>query len=96
LPPGARENLAAWLAAGAQGDMDWMAATFERRADPKVLWPQARSVVMLAMNYGPAVDPLAALRDRNSGAISVYARHGSSRRRGRRRPRSRCSSTPPR
>ena len=42
--------------------MDWMAETFERRADPKVLWPEARSVVMLAMNYGPAVDPLEALR----------------------------------
>ncbi|HYA74069.1 MAG TPA: tRNA epoxyqueuosine(34) reductase QueG [Roseiarcus sp.] len=75
LPAGARENLAAWLAAGAHGDMNWMAETFERRADPKVLWPQARSVVMLAMNYGPAVDPLEALRHRSCGAISVYARH---------------------
>jgi epoxyqueuosine reductase len=74
LPMGARENLAAWLAAGAHGEMDWMAATFARRADPKALWPEARSVVMLAMNYGPAVDPLEALRDRSRAAISVYAR----------------------
>ena len=44
--------------------MAWMAETFARRADPKVLWPEARSVVMLAMNYGPAVDPLEALRRR--------------------------------
>ncbi len=55
--------------------MAWMAETFERRADPRALWPQARSVVMLAMNYGPAVDPLEALRERSCGAISVYARH---------------------
>ena len=55
--------------------MAWMAETFERRADPKVLWPQARSVVMLAMNYGPCVDPLEALRHGSSGAVSVYARH---------------------
>jgi epoxyqueuosine reductase len=55
--------------------MEWMAETFERRADPRVLWPQARSVVMLAMNYGPAVDPLEALRHRSCAAISVYARH---------------------
>ncbi|MGD0640645.1 MAG: tRNA epoxyqueuosine(34) reductase QueG [Roseiarcus sp.] len=75
LPMGARENLAAWLAAGAQGDMAWMAETFARRADPKTLWPEARSVVMLAMNYGPTVDPLEALRHRSRGAISVYARH---------------------
>ena len=75
LPPSARENLAAWLAAGAQGDMGWMAETFARRADPKVLWPEARSVVMLAMNYGPTVDPREALGDRSCAAISVYARH---------------------
>jgi epoxyqueuosine reductase len=74
LPPSARENLAAWLAAGAHGEMEWMAETFARRADPNVLWPEARSVVMLAMNYGPAVDPLEALRDRSRAAISVYAR----------------------
>jgi epoxyqueuosine reductase len=55
--------------------MAWMAETFARRADPKVLWPQARSVVMLALNYGPAVDPRAALERKERGAISVYARN---------------------
>jgi epoxyqueuosine reductase len=55
--------------------MAWMVETFARRVDPKVLWPEARSVVMLAFNYGPAVDPLAALQRRDRGAISVYARN---------------------
>jgi len=55
--------------------MAWMAETFARRVDPKTLWPEARSVVMLALNYGPAVDPLAALELRDCGAISVYARN---------------------
>ncbi len=73
--PEARERLAAWLAEGRQGEMAWMAETFERRAAPRALWPEARSVVMLAMNYGPADDPLAATRRRDRGAISVYARH---------------------
>jgi epoxyqueuosine reductase len=54
--------------------MDWMAATAERRADPKTLWPEARSVVVLGLNYGPADDPLAALGARDRGTISVYAR----------------------
>jgi len=75
LPPAARENLAAWLAAGAHGDMDWMAETFARRSDPKTLWPAARSVIMLAMNYGPSNDPREALAHSSRGAISVYARH---------------------
>jgi epoxyqueuosine reductase len=55
--------------------MAWMAETFARRADPKILWPEARSVVMLALNYGPRVDPLAALERGDCGAISVYARN---------------------
>jgi epoxyqueuosine reductase len=75
LPPRARENLADWLAAGAHGDMAWMAETFARRADPRTLWPAAHSVIMLAMNYGPKADPLKALADSSRGAISVYARH---------------------
>ena len=74
-PEGARERLAAWLAEGAHGDMTWMAETFERRVDPRALMPEARSVIVLGLNYGPDADPLAALKRRNAGAISVYARH---------------------
>jgi epoxyqueuosine reductase len=55
--------------------MVWMAETFERRADPRKLMADARSVVMLGLNYGPATDPLAALSRPEIGAISVYARH---------------------
>jgi epoxyqueuosine reductase len=64
-----------WLAAGAQGDMSWMAETAARRASPRALWPEARSIAMLGVNYGPEGDPLAPLAARDCGAISVYARH---------------------
>ena len=74
-PAQARERLAAWLAEGAHGDMAWMAETFERRTDLRRLMPDARSVIMLGLNYGPATDPLAALSRPETGAISVYARH---------------------
>jgi epoxyqueuosine reductase len=63
----------AFLEAGAHGEMDWLAARPERRADPRVLWPEVRSVIMLGVNYGPEQDPLAILQQRASGAISVYA-----------------------
>ena len=53
--------------------MDWLAATAERRTDPRVLWGEARAVIMLGMNYGPDGDPLAILQRRDRGAISVYA-----------------------
>jgi epoxyqueuosine reductase len=55
--------------------MGWLAENRERRASPRALWPQTAAVVMLGLNYGPDADPLAALADRERGAISVYARH---------------------
>ena len=62
-----------FLAAGAHGDMDWLAASPERRTDPRVLWPGVRSVIMLGVNYGPDENPLQILAKRTRGAISVYA-----------------------
>ena len=52
-----------------------MAETFERRLDPRALMGEAKSIVMLGLNYGPEDDPLAALARPEAGAISVYARH---------------------
>ena len=66
-------NLDAYLKDGRHGDMTWMETTAHRRADPRALWPEARTIVSLAMNYGPAEDPLARLDRRDRGAISVYA-----------------------
>jgi epoxyqueuosine reductase len=71
--PRAGERLREFLAAGAHGDMDWMAAKADRRGDPRAMWPQVRAIVMLGVNYGPRGDPLAILKARSRGAISVYA-----------------------
>src|SRR5204863_2964503 len=62
-----------WIDEGAQGDMDWLARTRKRRADPAALWPQAKSVIMLGLNYGPGENPLKLLERRERGVISVYA-----------------------
>jgi epoxyqueuosine reductase len=72
--PMAGPRLRAFLDAGQHGDMDWMAATADRRSEPRALWPEVRSVVMLGMNYGPQADPLEGLAQRDRGLISVYAR----------------------
>jgi epoxyqueuosine reductase len=71
--PQAARRLAEWLAAGHHGQMGWMEARAEWRGDPAALWPEARSVVMLAESYTPEVDPLAVLEARDRGAVSVYA-----------------------
>ncbi len=69
------DRLEAWLEEGHHAGMGWMAERKGQRGSPAVLWPEARSVVMLAMNYGPDSDPLATLARPEVGTISVYARH---------------------
>ncbi len=66
-------RLSAWLEAGAQGEMGWMAERADQRADPRVLWPEVRTILMLGMSYGPDDDPLALLGQRAHGAIAAYA-----------------------
>ena len=66
-------RLEAFVEAGRHGEMDWMATTFERRRHARAMWSGARSAIVLGVNYGPEVDPLAILRQPDRGAISVYA-----------------------
>ena len=61
--------------AGYNGTMDWMADTLERRSDPKTLWPEVRSIIVLTMNYGPEASPLPQLEKKDEATVSVYARH---------------------
>src|SRR5712672_235744 len=72
--PLSKERLQQFLAEGAHGDMIWMETSAERRGDPRALWPDVRSVIMLGLNYGPDHDPLTILEHRERGAISVYAK----------------------
>ncbi len=71
--PQAADRLRAFLDAGYHGQMAWMAERTAWRGDPRALWPEARSVVMLAESYTPEHDPLEVLGQRDRGAISVYA-----------------------
>ena len=67
-------RLSEWLQAGHQADMDWMAATPERRASPEGLWPDVRSIVMLGLSYAPERDPMEALAERGTAALATYAK----------------------
>ena len=70
----AKRGLAGFIAAGHHGDMGWLAANSDRRGDIATLWPEARSAIVVAQNYGAAGDPLAGLARRDRGTVSVYAR----------------------
>ncbi|HXQ15360.1 MAG TPA: tRNA epoxyqueuosine(34) reductase QueG [Caulobacteraceae bacterium] len=69
----ASARLAEFVAAGRHGTMDWIERTAERRAHPRAMWADARSAIVLGLNYGPDRDPLEALKERSRAAISVYA-----------------------
>ncbi|WP_137150360.1 tRNA epoxyqueuosine(34) reductase QueG [Devosia sp. FKR38] len=73
--PDLPDKLRAALDAGWHGDMDWMETTAERRGSPRAMWPEARSVIVVGINYGPEADPLALLDQPGRGIISVYARN---------------------
>jgi len=73
--PETAERLAAFIDAGYHGQMQWLAERTAWRGNAAALWPQARSVIMLAEAYTPTHDPLAVLSERDRAAISVYA-HG--------------------
>jgi len=66
-------RLEEFLALGREGDMTWLKDTAARRANPLVLWPKARSAILLAMSYAPDIDPLQRLEARDTGVISTYA-----------------------
>jgi len=69
-----REGLRSFLAQGFHGDMGWMTEKADRREDPQVLWPDARTVIALGMSYAPHEDPRRLLDHPDRGLISVYAR----------------------
>jgi epoxyqueuosine reductase len=73
--PLAAARLSDFVAQGFHGSMGWMEETLARRGDPRTLWPEVKSIIVLAMNYGPAHDPLAVLDKKDRAAISVYAQN---------------------
>ena len=56
------------------GDMLWMEEKKLWRENPKELWPEAKTIIMLAMNYGPEHNPLPELEKTQNGVLSCYAK----------------------
>ena len=71
--PDARERLSEFVAKGRHGQMGWMAERMAWRGNPASLWPDARSIIMLAESYTPEHDPLDLLQQRDKAVISAYA-----------------------
>jgi epoxyqueuosine reductase len=63
-------RLKEWLARGYHGEMSWMARDVEKRLDPRALFPEARSIVVVALNY---YTPDQHQENSNTGKVSRYA-----------------------
>ncbi|WP_085908647.1 tRNA epoxyqueuosine(34) reductase QueG [Kiloniella majae] len=70
-----QQNLRTFLDMGYHGDMAWMENRIEWREDPTAMWEDAKSIIVLGVNYGPAEPALANLDFDDRGNISVYARN---------------------
>ncbi len=56
------------------GEMYWMKDKLEIRSDPKNIWNEAKSAIVLGVNYGPESNPLNDLKKIKRGYISIYSR----------------------
>src|SRR5262249_26816727 len=65
-----RAALMAWLSGDRHASMAWMGKDPGKRSDPERLLPGCRSVVALAVNYGPNDGP----RSARAGRVARYAR----------------------
>jgi epoxyqueuosine reductase len=68
-------RLAEFVATGRHGEMGWMADTLTRRQHPTAMWPDAKSALVVGLNYGPKHDPLEPLTRPEHATISVYAQN---------------------
>ncbi len=75
LPGVVLDRMRAFVERGEHGSMAWLEDRLEKRAQPRDLWPDARSAIVLTMNYGPDHDPMEKLARRSTGNISVYAQN---------------------
>ena len=71
--PQAAPRLRAFLDAEYHGQMQWMADREHWRSNPAALWPEARSVIMLAEVYTPQTDSMEGLAHPDRGLVSTYA-----------------------
>jgi len=55
-----------WIAEGQHGEMRWMENNNDRRLDPSKLLPEARTLILLGLNYYQAEPPM-------QGRVSKYA-----------------------
>ena len=68
------ENLSNFIALKMHGDMQWMENRISHRNNPKNLWPDVNSVIVVGVNYYYGQRPLTEINFKNQAFISSYSR----------------------
>ena len=69
------KNLVQFVKEGWHGEMHWMIKNLDRRKSPINLWKDAKSAVVVLVNYSINTNPLKDLKKKNKGLISIYAKN---------------------
>lgn len=73
--PGPLAPLRAWLEAGHHADMHWMERTVDKRLDPTLVLPGARSLILLGVSYWSEALRAAPVGNRPAPIWARYALH---------------------
>jgi epoxyqueuosine reductase len=73
LSESAGERLEIFMEQHRHGEMAWLELRKQQRKSPDALWPEAKSAIVIAQNYGSDLDPMQRLELKDTGVISVYA-----------------------
>ena len=72
--PGA-SALDAWLGAGHQADMAWIARNADKRRDPQLILSGARTMILLGVNYSRSTDADVDAPRPDAGSVPIWARY---------------------
>ena len=70
-----KENYFNFLKKNHHGEMKWLENHYEKKINPKKVWDEVQTIVMIGMNYCPEQNPLKYNKYKNRSNISVYAKN---------------------
>ena len=72
LPINTDVRLKEFIDLGFHGEMNWLADSYERRKSPLNLWEEAKSAIILGLNYGPKENPLKKINKKNIEEYLIF------------------------
>lgn len=70
-----KKHLKKFLEKNHHGQMKWLERHYEKKINPKKVWNEVKTIVILGTNYGSKNNPLEYNLNKDLGNISIYARN---------------------